>query len=224
RVPLAPYVGGAQRPAGLQSREPRLSDLRSRRVPALQEGRAAERGVRAPAARPEAVVDPGAEGALVEPRAYSTRPPTGPPPRRRSCRRRGSGRGSGSPGARSSRTARTPAPGRPRAGSSPAAASPTGSEARPSRSPGGRGTPPAPGVELLHRLDRAHLQLVGADPARLVDDVVAVVELPVPADDVLLTLGVDRLVVGRPRDRRQDHELDRVDVVLEREVRGCVDR
>src|SRR5207249_3567167 len=82
---------------------------------------------------------------LVEPRAYSTRPPTGPPPRRRSCRRRGSGRGSGSPGARSSRTARTPAPGRPRAGSSPAAASPTGSEARPSRSPGGRGTPPAPG-------------------------------------------------------------------------------
>src|SRR3989475_4971073 len=28
----------------------------------------------------------------------------------------------------------------------------------------------------------------------------------------------------RSRDRRQDHELDRVDVVLEREVRGRVDR
>src|SRR5437867_1994355 len=56
------------------------------------------------------------------------------------------------------------------------------------------------------------------------DDVVAVVELPVPADDVLFAVGVDRVVVGRPRDRRQDHELDRVDVVLEREVRGRVDR
>src|SRR5207245_3388986 len=108
RVPLAPYVGRPRRTTGLQSREPRLSDRRSRRVPALQEGRAAERGVRTPAARPEAVVGPGAEGALVEPRAYSTRPPTDPPPRRRSCRRRASGRGSGSHRARYSREPRTP--------------------------------------------------------------------------------------------------------------------
>ena len=82
----------------------------------------------------------------------------------------------------------------------------------------------APGVELGHGVERALLQLVGAHAPRLVHDVVPVVKLPVLADHVLAAAVVELLPVGRARNRREDHELDRVDVVLERELGGGVDR
>src|SRR5207247_808496 len=63
---LATHVGRAHRQPGLQPREPRLPNLRSRGVSALQEGRAAQRGVRAAAARPPAVVGPRAEGSALD--------------------------------------------------------------------------------------------------------------------------------------------------------------
>ncbi len=83
---------------------------------------------------------------------------------------------------------------------------------------------PPPRVELLHRRDGADLQLVRAHPARLVDDVMTVVHLPVVVDDVLLTLRVEGVPVRRAGDRRHDHELHGVDVVLAGEADRLVDR
>ena len=65
------------------------------------------------------------------------------------------------------------------------------------------------------------LQFARRHPLRLKDDVLAVVELPVPGEDA--ALAVEPLVQRRARERREDREARQVDRGVDGELRGLVE-